>query len=255
VTVTPYGALCAAGLAVGTWVAFVGTSRRGLEAVATAKVLWIAYLATLLATKASDWFLSPDAFSVRGFELANGWSGLGFPAGLAMTALIERAVLGRAGDVVDSVALGMSPGIVLGRVACRFAGCCDGVPIESATWRRVVRSVLGDGVVDHPAPLYNVLAFLAATPLVLAVHRRGRRGEATAVFLLIFGVTRFAFGFVRTGFPPAFAELNWDQVVAVGTIAASLSLWLAVRHRTRDGDLLSPAPSSPAAPPAAAAQT
>ena len=76
--------------------------------------------------------------------------------------------------------------IAVGRVGCVFAGCCRGLPTESAS-----AFVYSDGVPRFPAQAvelaFQVIAFIAAW---IAFKRGALRGRIFAVYMIAYGIFR-----------------------------------------------------------------
>jgi phosphatidylglycerol:prolipoprotein diacylglycerol transferase len=83
--------------------------------------------------------------------------------------------------------------VAVGRVGCFFDGCCRGVPWDG--WCAVRYS---DGVPRHPAQLYEIAFHLCAGVSFIYMARRGILfGRLFSVYLVAYGVFRFATEFVR----------------------------------------------------------
>jgi phosphatidylglycerol---prolipoprotein diacylglyceryl transferase len=115
--------------------------------------------------------------------------------------------------------------IALGRVGCLLGGCCRGVPHEGAFTVRY-----SDGIARLPAPLFELVFQLAVGLASLAlVRRRLLGGRVFALYLVLYGVFRFATEPFRTT-PKPLGGLSVYQLLAVVLIVLGLAS-LAARSR------------------------
>jgi prolipoprotein diacylglyceryltransferase len=107
--------------------------------------------------------------------------------------------------------------IAIGRLGCLFAGCCRG-----AAWQGPWAMRDDEGVLRHPAPLYDLLFHLALGVGFVTLLRAGRlRGRLFALHLLAYGAFRFAIEPLRD--TRAFAlGLSAYQLFALAMIACGL---------------------------------
>lgn len=92
----------------------------------------------------------------------------------------------------DLFALALPAGEAVGRIGCYFNGCCYGEKSDLpwAVWQH--------DAWRHPAQLYSSATALAIFGGLLWLDgRKLREGDLFRVYLLLFGVTRFALEFVR----------------------------------------------------------
>ena len=77
--------------------------------------------------------------------------------------------------------------VAVGRIGCLVAGCCRGLP-----WNGPWAVAYDDGVLRHPAQLYEGLFHVAAGFLFLRLVARGRmKGRVFSLYLVLYGVFRF----------------------------------------------------------------
>jgi phosphatidylglycerol:prolipoprotein diacylglycerol transferase len=111
----------------------------------------------------------------------------------------------------DYLAVALPMGHAIGRLGCWFAGCCHGVP-------------------PHPVQLYESAGLgLVALACRAALGRveRGElaRGSAFRLYLVLYGVLRFALDPLRgDGRPERFLGISHQQAIALALVAAAL-LW------------------------------
>ena len=125
----------------------------------------------------------------------------------------------------DRFAVSLPFSIAIGRVGCLVAGCCRGAP-----WDGPIAIAYDDGVLRHPAQLYEVLFQLLAGWALLVLWRRGLLfGRLFALYLATYGAFRFATEFIRDTAKP-FAGLSAYQWMSLAMILAG---GLAILLRTR----------------------
>jgi phosphatidylglycerol:prolipoprotein diacylglycerol transferase len=125
----------------------------------------------------------------------------------------------------DRFAVALPFSIAIGRVGCLVAGCCRGAPYEGP-----FAIAYDDGVLRHPAQLYEVGFQLAAgIGLLVLFRRRILFGRLFALYLVAYGAFRFATEFIRDTAKP-FAGLSAYQWMALAMIAAGA---VAIYVRTR----------------------
>jgi len=125
----------------------------------------------------------------------------------------------------DRFAVALPFSIALGRIGCLVAGCCRGAP-----WDGPFAIVYHDGVLRHPAQLYEALFQLLAGWALLVLWRRGALfGRLFALYLVTYGIFRFATEFIRDTAKP-FAGLSAYQWMSLAMIVAGAA---AIYLRTR----------------------
>lgn len=103
----------------------------------------------------------------------------------------------------------------LGRIGCLIVGCCRGLPYDGP-WA----ITYADGIPRHPAPVYEMLFNGAIGFVLIALWRRQILfGRLFAVYLVSYGVFRFATEFIRET-PKAYGGLSAYQVMSLLMIVA-----------------------------------
>ena len=124
-------------------------------------------------------------------------------------------------------------GVVIGRFGCYFSGIDDftyGTP-TSLPWGHD----FGDGVMRHPAPLYESGAMALFLAIYLTEALRGNRyviDNGLYLAVLYYAVQRFAWEFVKP-YAPVLGPLTVFQLLAI-TLAAYASYMLISAPRTSD---------------------
>lgn len=129
-------------------------------------------------------------------------------------------------------------GLAIGRIGCLLAGCCYGAPCD-LPW--AIQYPAGHAThphLVHPSPLYETLAMLAATLVLVAVDRhKCWIGQTSAVFLVLYGISRFGLEALRGDrliwwhLSPEFG-LSASQIISFVSILAGVMLWLVTRSRS-----------------------
>lgn len=229
VAVSPHEVFIALGVAAAAAV-FVHEARRRDEL--DERILWILAGAMIggavFAKLATSWrYLqsAPDP-TLAGMWLYGGRSILGGLAGAYVGAEVTKRVVGYRMSTGDLFAPAVAIGMALGRIGCFLTeqvGTATSLPWGISVGPTVAARIpMCDGCVAgtpmHPSFLYEI-AFHAVL-FVFLWRRRDRwavRGDSFKVYLLAYGVFRFALEFVR-GNPVVWAGLSASQMFLVLTV-------------------------------------
>jgi len=125
----------------------------------------------------------------------------------------------------DRFAVALPFSIAIGRIGCLVAGCCRGAPHDG-----MLAIAYEDGILRHPAQLYEALFQLLAGWALLRMWRRKILfGRLFALYLAAYGAFRFATEFIRDTAKP-FAGLSAYQWMALAMVVAGAT---AICLRTR----------------------
>jgi len=123
----------------------------------------------------------------------------------------------------DITVIGIALGHAIGRLGCFTAGCCFGIPTR-LPWG-VAFAYLGRaphpfaGIPLHPVQLYEAaLCFITFVFLLLLRKKRRFPGEIFCLYLITYGLIRFALEFLRHHSPSEAAwpgGLSWYQVFSL----------------------------------------
>ncbi len=115
----------------------------------------------------------------------------------------------------DRFAVALPFSIGIGRIGCLLAGCCRGAPHDGP-----LSIAYDDGILRHPAQLYEVMFQLAAGYVLLLLWRRQILfGRLFALYLVAYGIFRFLTEFVRDTAKP-YHGLSAYQLMCVAMIIA-----------------------------------
>lgn len=144
-------------------------------------------------------------------SLGGSWGAL---AGAMLAAFVLRCP---ALAVADAMAPAILAGGAVARLGCLFTGCCTGVTVAP--------EILGAFQPLHLWPLYDMAALLVTFFLVLRVEQRpnARPGTTLVVFLVAYGMLRFAIEFGRLA-PHPLGPFTSGQAMAALQAAAGLTL-------------------------------
>jgi phosphatidylglycerol---prolipoprotein diacylglyceryl transferase len=161
------------------------------------------------------------------------WYG-GATGGVLATVWPVRRKGVRYASALDTGALGLTIGLLLGRIGCHLSGDGDWGTPTTLPWGVAYANGTAawpypPAVVVHPAALYEAVAL--AGVFLLLLHLRARvlpAGALFAIYLVLSGLARLLIEFVRTN-PPVLlglTEAQWTSIALSG--AAAVWLW---RHR------------------------
>ena len=173
-------------------------------AFAGAKIAYLLAEGWLHVDHPLRWQLWLSGKSIIG-ALPGGWAGVE----IVKRAMGYRAVTG------DRFALLLPVPLILGRIGCLHAGCCQGIVCSFGKWPAV-----GVEIGFQVAALTGLLVMKA---------RSWQTGQHFHLYLMAYGVFRFAHEFLRAT-PKPFGGLSGYQVIALGTALAA-----AVAYRRRRG--------------------
>jgi len=104
----------------------------------------------------------------------------------------------------------LPPALILGRLGCLSAGCCQGIACSLGTW---------------PAVPVEIGFQLAALAGLLWLRRANHQpGQHFHLYLIAYGLFRFTHEFLRAT-PKPFGGLSGYQFIALGTVVAAVVAW------------------------------
>ncbi len=147
--------------------------------------------------------------------------------------------------MIDIAAPAVAIGAAVGRIGCFLNGCCDGAlctlpwavrfPSGSHAWMRQANAGLIPpespwSLPVHPTQLYAALAALAVLGVLLAYFPwRRRPGEAMALLMITYSITRWPIEALRADERPTFLGMNSAQMISAVLVALGLAAWLCLR--------------------------
>jgi len=240
-TLHTYGLLVVLGYGAGLWLATRQARRNGLDPNRVLDLGIFMALAAVLGSKAlmlvEDWkYYSANPgtiFTLATLQAAGVFYG-GFLAALAAAAWYIRRHRMPFLPTADAFVPGLLLGHAIGRMGCFAAGCCWGRP-TGLPWAVTfsdpyAHDLVGVslGVILHPAQLYEVAALLVLWGVMWPVaRRRAFPGRLLSLYLILYGVARFALEFARdrAGSQMPFGLLSLSQLLAGLMAPAGVWLW------------------------------
>jgi phosphatidylglycerol---prolipoprotein diacylglyceryl transferase len=245
-----FGLMMCIGFFSASWLIHRLARREGIDVQRIADlVLWI-FLWGVVGARALFMVRNPELFRnpLNFFKI---WEGGivfygGVMTGIPVFILYTRRYGLPAWKVLDILAPGLALGIGIGRFGCLLNGCCWGAPTsvpwavqfppQSLPWHDHVQRGLisADSLCSlpvHPTQVYLALAgwlLLILTLLVFPFRRR--YGEAMALLMVGYSVTRFAIEFLR-GDEPVWADsLTISQNISVALFIGGVFMWAWLRR-------------------------
>jgi phosphatidylglycerol:prolipoprotein diacylglycerol transferase len=210
--------LVAAGFAARA-VRVLPAGRRPLSPEQAVDVTCAALLGGLIGGRLFYVARSWEAFAERPLDILAVWHGGliwygGFLGGVLAGWLYIRAQRLSFLRVADHLIPFAAIGHAIGRVGCFLNGCCYGRPTES--WCGVVFPQQGTPVL--PTQLFEAAGLAALYPLLRSAQRRSgtRPGDVLGVYLVAYGLLRFAIEFLRGDQTAAWAGLTLQQLISIG---------------------------------------
>lgn len=185
-----------AGYVVGAFVLWRWAKSRDLDTEGMRFVALAGLCAGVVGARLTQWaFGTPLSLVLSGavFDPRTGGKSIigGLLCGFLAVRLAKRK-LGISRSTGDGWALALPAGEAVGRIGCFLNPCCEGVKWHGA-W-----SVFQDGAWRHPAQLYSSFSALLLLGFLLWLRPRLRReGDLFRVFIVLYGLSRFAIEFFR----------------------------------------------------------
>ncbi len=241
-TLHTYGLLVGLGFLAGQgW--FVWESRRRGWPPSFCDRLFVLILASgLVGSRLLYVLIEWSYFFQHPTEIFKIWAGgLIFYGGLFLAVLSLVFYLWRVGQAFSPVADALSPGLALGqaigRWGCFAAGCCYGLPTQVPWAVRFTHpmSLAPLGVKLHPTQIYESFSDLLIF-CVLAIKNRktGREGSTAALYLVLYGISRFLLEFLRgDDRGGSWAGLSPGQCLSILGVGCGMVWWIVLRNNAK----------------------
>lgn len=140
----------------------------------------------------------------------------------------------------DAIAPGIALGHVVGRVGCLLAGCCYGKP-TSLPWGITFTDPFAASNVGtplhvalHPTQMYEAGTELLILAFLLAAEKywRKRGGYTFWIYILLYGVSRFAIELFRGDPRGVTMGFSTSQVISMVLVPLSLVMLFALSRRS-----------------------
>lgn len=115
-----------------------------------------------------------------------------------------------------------------GRIGCFFAGCCYGR--ETDAWYGIVfhnSKLAPNDVKLIPTQLISSAGdFLICGILLLYAAKKPKSGRVASLYLMLYGVGRFAVEFLRNDYRGTVGILSTSQFISIGVVALGILLYV-----------------------------
>ena len=238
-TIYSYGTMMAIAFLVGGWLAGREMDRRGLPGQLASNMVFWAAVGGIAGSRL--WALAEDWQAVLRDPIHMIFSGSGFVfyGGLVGGTVGVTLTIWRNGlpwlSVVDCIAPTLALGHAIGRIGCQLAGDGDWGKVSNLPWAMAYpNAIIGwnypPGVRVHPAPVYEMLAYLGIFALLWAMRKRPHAdGNLFWWYLVLAPGARFLIEFVRIN-PRGLFGLTEAQLFSLLLMAIGAGqLWLNSR--------------------------
>lgn len=138
-------------------------------------------------------------------------------------------------DYFDLAAPSIALAQGFGRIGCFLAGCCYGRQTES--WLGVVfpeNQFAPSGIRLLPTQLFSSAGdFLLVAVLLLFQKKAKRRGDVGALYMLLYGIGRFAIEFFRWDDRGTVGALSTSQAISILIVIGAMALFYRNRNAER----------------------
>lgn len=209
-----------------------------IGAIIGAKILYLATVWTSVVEDISYFACASDLFLKKylyaGFVYYGGVAGF-----LSASFLYARCNQIPYSDIASPLVPAIALFHVFGRLGCFLQGCCYGVPVQgklAVIYRH--SEIAPNGVPLFPVQLVEAGAEAAVFILLLCHLKRGVRGSVSAaIYLLSYGVLRFALEFFRgDSYRGIFYGLSLSQYISILGIVTGAVIVLAEKRHTPPAD-------------------
>lgn len=237
-----FGLFVALGILTGGWLAVRRNSRLGIPPETTERIAVILVVAGLVGARVLWVFTSLDQIDSPLDVIAVWNGGLQFSGGFVMAVLLAPLLTrhmsaAQRWHLLDSVAIGLAAGLMLGRVGCYAVGEHLGGPTSfplGITYQggQTVEGPLTVGVTYWSTPVLEFVYVGLILAAMFWVDRRGGAGAGTlaGIFCVGYAVTRFASDFLRE-YDRTVLGLTGAQYMMFAMLA--LGVWFLVTARGR----------------------
>ncbi len=220
-----YGWLVIAGIVVTAFTWQRITARDGRHDARLTVVYLCGLFGALLGAKLA--YLVADGWNHRGdwMALLTGRSITGALLGGYFAVEVAKKALGYRKTTGDVFAIIAPIALILGRVGCVFSGCCPGIECAPAWWTLE----LPGGVARWPAaPVEGIFNAVFLAWVLVATRQAWQIGQRFHVYLIAYGLFRFAHEFVRD--EPRFAG-RYTAYHVIALLVAAFGLLRYLQRR------------------------
>ena len=231
ISLPTYGLMIVVGILCGSLLFYFTTRSRGIDPLDSFILSSYTLIAAMLGAKLlsiltglnfllSSWREGrPDLF--WGFILNGGMVFYGgVIAGLITFVLVAKHNKILLLAAMDCAAPALALGHFFGRLGCFAVGCCYGVPSDSCGLSFLHSPIAPNNIPLLPVQLYEAIFNLLLSMVLLAVFKRRKTGQSTAIYLLAYGSWRFLIEFWRgDAYRGFWLGLSTSQWLSMGLLA------------------------------------
>jgi len=237
-TIYSYGTMMAIGFLVAGWLTGREMERRGMPAEFASTMVFWAAVGGIAGSKL--WAVLQEPQSLMEEPIGSIFSGSGFVwyGGLIGGTLAVTWSIWRHGlpwlAVVDCIAPAMAAAHGIGRIGCQLAGDGDWGTVTDVPWAMAYPAAITGwpyppGVLVHPTPVYETLAYFAVFGILWSMRKRPHPDGALLWWYLVLACgARFIIEHWRINPPVAFG-LSAAQLTSLVLVAIGATLLIARR--------------------------
>ncbi|MCK4994474.1 MAG: prolipoprotein diacylglyceryl transferase [Candidatus Omnitrophica bacterium] len=233
-----YGAMVALGVLFSTVFVYRLALKRGLDAEKIVDLIFWIVVWGLIGGRLFYVLINPEIYFKNPLEIIKiNKGGLVFHGSL-LGAIITALVFVKKSkqplfETLDIIFVFLPLAHALGRVGCFLNGCCAGKPTQS--FLGVIFP--GHSLRVHPTQLYSAF-FLLIIFLILYFLEKKKHfaGEIVSLYLIIYGVMRFAIEYLRDN-PKVLGDLTMFQCISIVLILLGGVLHNALKSKRKSGKL------------------
>lgn len=132
--------------------------------------------------------------------------------------------------VMPAVALAQG----FGRIGCFFAGCCYGR--ETDAWYGITfhnSNFAPNGIKLIPTQIISSVGdFAVCGLLLLYANKKPQNGRVASMYLLLYGIGRFAVEFLRNDYRGSIGVLSTSQLISIGIVIVGILMYVTVPKLT-----------------------
>lgn len=231
-----FGAMVALAFLVGVFWAMRRAESRGIDPEMVLEAGFWIIIAAMVGARLTYILFFPQQFFANPMAILLGQGGLVWYGGLggAILALVLYSRWRGLGafQLTDLLAPSAALGLAIGRIGCLLAGCCYGAICQLPWAIHYPHPHPMHGVGVHPSPMYETVAMVVVTVILVQVHRmQAFSGLTSGLFLVFAGLVRFILEYFRGDRLVWLESLNLSasQCISLAIILAGVIV-LAVRY-------------------------
>ncbi len=260
ITVRTFGLMVALGMLLGSWVFLRYARDHGMDPELLSRFAWRIIIFGLIGSRVLFVLTHISQFTDDPLSAFAVWQGgLQFSGAFLVAVGMIRWFLRKHPEIdgrtlADAMALGLVPGLMVGRIGCISVGEHLGKTTNSFLgWRYMggatrepIAGVLNGTIhpVIHNTAIYELILLAPLTLLMFWVARRKPApGWVVVTFLFWYGIERFLTDFLRAYDETKFG-LTGAQYICIGMVAAGIVMLVRIRRSERTSGGPEPEPAA-----------